>query len=249
MEDLAARMKANYEQRASHQFTRRMPVIVRVDGRAFHTYLRKAEKPFDLQFVAKMVYAAKEVASEMQGFKMGYVQSDEASFLLTDYDSLETDAWFDYKQSKIESISASIMTAAFNCPSRNFQPLAHFDARAFNIPEDEVANYFLWRMKDWERNSLSMYCRAHYSHREMAGKSRAEQHEMLHAKGLNWVNDLDDQLRNGTVLLRGTQERGHSAIRDYTDVRPRFAEVNEIATKAIHGFIMADSSQICPQRA
>lgn len=201
MNDIGDRMKRNYEAPSRHLLTRRVPVIVRVDGRAFHTFTRGMEKPFSQRLIDAMVNAACSVSEDMQGFKLGYVQSDEASFLLTDYDELTTEPWFGYVQSKVETAAASMMTAAFNYELGTSR--ATFDARAFNIPEADVANYFLWRMKDWERNSVSMYCNASFSAKEMHGKGRADQHEMLYSVGKNWTKDLSDQIRNGTVIMPG----------------------------------------------
>lgn len=82
-----------------------------------------------------------------------------------------------------------VMTAVFNRWMQQEIPglsrLAYFDARAFNLPREEVANYFLWRAKDWERNSVAMYCRAFYSDRDLHGQGLADQHEMLHHAGKN----------------------------------------------------------------
>lgn len=201
---LGDRMKDNYENRQRYMLTRRMPVIIRVDGRAFHSL--RLGKPFDKSFISAMITAAANTAYEIQGFKLAYVQSDEVSFLLTDYDTLETEAHFGYVKSKLESITAATMTVYFNrLPytdrTKNFAPVV-FDARSFNIPREEVTNYFLWRAKDWERNSLSMYCSHFFSHRELHGKNKVERHEMLHSIGKNWATDLDDQLKNGTFILQ-----------------------------------------------
>ena len=202
MQDIGDRMKSSYETRHRHYLTRRTPVIVRLDGKAFHTFTRGMEKPFSQTLINRMVSAAYHTKRQMQGCKAAYIQSDEASFLLTDYDTHQTCGWFDYCQNKIESVSASIMTSEFNglggfaVNGKN----ANFDSRAFNIPRDEVANYFLWRMKDWERNSVAMLCQSHFSHTQLHGQGRADQHEMLHKIGVNWA-DLDDQLKNGTWII------------------------------------------------
>jgi len=208
-------MKGNYEQRASSYLLRRTPVIIRVDGKTFHTYTRGMGKPFDGAFVDAMIESAKAVAKEAQGFKCAYIQSDEASFLLSDFNKITTAAWFDYKQAKIETISASVMTAKFN-QLMDCNRLAHFDSRAFNIPTEEVANYFLWRSLDWQRNSLSMFCRSFFSHKQMANKNRTDQHEMLHKHGHNWAVDVTEQNRNGTWLI-GDIER--------TDILPTYNNI------------------------
>jgi len=200
---LGERIKSNYELRDRHFLTRRTPVIVRVDGRAFHTFTRGFDKPFDTKLIEAMGIAALELFGDIQGCKMAYVQSDEASFVMTDYDNLQTEGWFNYNQSKIESISASRMTMAFNRTMwiAGQSGWAMFDARAFNIPEAEVANYFLWRAQDWHRNSITMFAQAHFSHKELHGKTCADMHEMLHSKGKNWAH-LFDVEKNGMFIAR-----------------------------------------------
>lgn len=202
-------MKANYEDRARFYLMRRTPVIVRVDGKAFHSFTRGFDKPFDMAFIAAMRSAALRVLKEASGAQAAYVQSDEASFLLTDYQTVDTQAWFDYNKAKVESVAASVMTAAFNDDIRSekgnsVKSLAFFDARAFNLPREEVVNYFLWRARDWARNSLSMYCQAFFSHKELQGKNAEQQHEMLHGIGKNWATDNPAMVKNGTFIVRAT---------------------------------------------
>jgi tRNA(His) 5'-end guanylyltransferase len=203
-DSLGDRMKSNYELRQRRYLTRRTPVIVRVDGKAFHTFTRGFEKPFDQKLIDAMMVAALQVFGEAQGCKLAYVQSDEVSFVLTDYDNLQTDGWFNYNQSKIESITASCMTMGFNQAMRlcDRPGTAMFDARAFNIPEAEVANYFLWRAQDWHRNSITMYTQSFFSHQELQGKTCADMHEMLHGIGKNWTTDLYDFMKNGIFIAR-----------------------------------------------
>lgn len=208
MKTIGDRMKENYENRHRHYLTRRTPVVIRVDGKAFHTFTAKMDKPFDHKFMASMVLAAEYVAMRMQGFKAAYVQSDEASFLLTDYDNFETEAWFDYNKSKLESVTAALMTAGFiqayfsmlNKNICDIEELPCFDARAFNLPREEVVNYFRWRALDWERNSLSMYARSFFSQKQLHGVDRAGMHELLHSVGKNWATDLPLRDKNGTYL-------------------------------------------------
>ena len=170
-----------------------------------------------------MVQATASVADEMQGFKIAYAQSDESSFLLTDYDTIETQGWFGYSLPKIVSISAALMSAHFNDHIGMAGPRAIFDARAFNVPPDEIANYFLWRAKDWERNSISMYAQAFFSHKELHGKNRSDMHEMLHDIGKNWA-DLREDVKNGTFVLKG--ENGE--IQVVSSVRPTFEAIDGI---------------------
>ena len=211
-----------YEGSSRHYLTPRMPVIVRIDGRAFHTFTKGADKPFDKSIMTSMVCAATDVAMDMQGFKAGYVQSDEATFLLTDYDDLETQGWFGYNLSKIISISAGLMSVKFNyfCGDTGLSPV--FDSRAFNVPREDVVNTFLWRAQDWERNSLQMYARSFFSHKELHKKNREDIHNMLHKIGKNWTTDLTDQEKNGTFIL--PKEEGGLKLR--YDVPPKYLEIN-----------------------
>ena len=109
-------MKLNYEFRSQTHLTRRTPVIIRIDGRAFHTLAKalKLEKPFDAQFNDWMQETTQHLCEEIQGAKLGYTQSDEISILVTDYDNLTSESWFDYNVQKMTSISASIATWHFN---------------------------------------------------------------------------------------------------------------------------------------
>lgn len=195
-----------YEAVSKPLLSRRTPVIVRIDGKAFHTFTRGCEKPFDKQLVKAMAYATAKTAQNMQGFKLAYVQSDEATFLLSDYDTLETGAWFDNEVNKIVSITASMFTAYFNewlnqnhNSTKTLQGLAFFDARAFNVPHDDYPNVFIWRQRDWERNSIQMLARSLYSQNQLNGKNVTELQEMIKAKGKDWES-LDLPYKWGTFI-------------------------------------------------
>jgi len=227
-DSLSDRMK-RYEKVSSPSLYRKMPVICRCDGRSFHTFTRKFKRPYDERFIDSMMNAAIAVAEEMQGFKVGYVQSDEASFLLTDYDSIESQPWFDNDLSKLVSIAASTMSVYFNkymnwaMGKNDHLYTAVFDARAFNLPREEVVNYFLFRAKDWERNSLQMYARSVFSQKELMGKKKDNIHAMLHEKGRNWTKDVPLQERNGTFLVKNGR-----AIEREIDVLPNYSDVAKI---------------------
>ena len=209
-----------YEAVTRYTATCRTPLMVRVDGRAFHTFTRGMERPFDQKLIDAMVGAAKCVAEEMQGFKAAYIQSDEASFCLTDYDQVESQGWFDYNLSKVISISAALMTAHF-IRILGTEKTPVFDSRAFTIPSNDVVNAFLWRAKDWERNSLQMYARSHYSHKELHGKGKQAMHNMLHDAGKNWSTDLTAQQKNGTFLIAADD-----GIAERHDILPTYDSVN-----------------------
>lgn len=108
------RMKNNYENITRYYLTRRMPVIIRVDGRSFHTFTKGFKKPFDDILVKTMQDTMKYLCENIQGCVLGYTQSDEISLVLTDYAELTTDAWFGNNLQKMCSVSASMATLAFN---------------------------------------------------------------------------------------------------------------------------------------
>lgn len=197
---LGNRMKENYENRFRFKLVRRMPVILRLDGKAFHTLTRRCQKPFDEFFSNAMEYTSMRLLSEIQGAKCAYVQSDEISILLTDFDTLQTDAWFDNNLQKIVSVSAGFASAHFTTHFCNDGNIAVFDCRAFNIPKEEAYNYFVWRQQDWLKNSVQMLARAHYSPKQLHKKKQADMHEMLYKKGINWAN-LESRWKNGTFCF------------------------------------------------
>ena len=195
MKSIGNRMKENYEDRYRIYLTRRTPVILRLDGKAFTTLTRGFDKPFDGGFIDCMRETAYLLVSEIQGAKIAYIQSDEISIFLTDYDTLTTEAWFDYNIQKMVSVASAIASQDF---SERIQKRGLFDCRAFNLPRSEVCNYFIWRQQDWVRNSIQMLARSLYSHKECHEKKTPELHEMCFQKGHNWA-DLRKDLKNGSI--------------------------------------------------
>jgi len=190
-----------------------------LDGKAFHTFTRGLDKPFDTDLVWLMDSTTQYLCQEIQGCQFGYVQSDEISLLLTDFAKDDTDAWFDGNIQKIVSVSASMATMEFNDHMENMITVhnkskflkgdggmkpAMFDSRVFTIPDPiEVENYFVWRQKDAVRNSISMLAQSLYSPKQLHGKSQADQQDMIHDKGQNW-NDLNGGLKRGRLIAKST---------------------------------------------
>jgi tRNA(His) guanylyltransferase len=197
-DSLGDRMKNNYEDRSKTSLYRRMPVIIRLDGKAFHTLTRGCEKPFDRNFSDAMDQTMIKVMEEAQGSQLGYVQSDEISILLTDYTNFDTQAWFDNQVQKICSVAASIASVEF---TETFGKKGYFDCRVFNIPKEEVCNYFIWRQQDWMRNSVQMLARSHFSQKQLHNKNIPAMHDMLHEKGVNWATDVEDRFKNGGTYI------------------------------------------------
>lgn len=239
---LEKRMKDNYEKVTQTKLLRRTPVIIRIDGKAFHTFTHGFDTPFDDILITSMQETTKYLCKNIQGCVLGYTQSDEISLVLTDYKNLETAAWFDYRVQKVCSIAASMTTLAFN---RNFtenvklenykftdetieengetiyNPYykdkrltklwythnnaakigALFDARAFNVPKEEVTNYIYSRQLDASRNSIQMVGQANFSVKELYKKNCTMIKEMLQTKNINW-DDYEAYKKYGSCIIK-----------------------------------------------
>ena len=206
---LGDRMKG-YERASRLVLPRRMPVILRVDGKAFHTVTRECERPFDMRLSCAMDEAATYLCKEVQGAALAYVQSDEISVLVHNYRRLTSEAWFDNGVQKMASVAASAATWAFTATADMLgvpvKGATLFDARVFVLPEAEVCNYFVWRQQDATRNSIQMMARARFSHRECNNKNTAQLQDMIHAAGDNW-NNLPTRYKRGRCVVRVASER------------------------------------------
>lgn len=234
-DSLGDRMKEFYENRAKIYLTRRTPVIIRLDGKAFHSFTKGFKKPYDEIFHNTMNETMKYLCENIQGCKIGYTQSDEITLLLTDYDTLTTDAWFNYGMQKVCSIAASMATMAFNKYLRKFskdtlrqinnaftcslqesdyaealeraiEKGAMFDARCFNIPKEEVTNCFVWRQQDATRNAIQMLGQCNFPHQELQGKSCNDIQDMLMIqKNINF-NDMATAFKRGVCCIKTENE-------------------------------------------
>jgi tRNA(His) guanylyltransferase len=218
-DELGDRMKSHYENRTRIYLPRRTYTIIRVDGKCFGNFTKNLERPFDAGLIEDMDETACYLCENIQGAKLAFVQSDEISILMTDFDTLQTDAWFDGNIQKIVSVAASMATAKFNQLRiiREIKPwkqdanmvdgiyvlkLAEFDARTFTIPsKTEVMNYFVWRQQDTVRNSISSVAQTLYSSKELNGKNMSQQQDMIFDKGINW-NDYDSTLKRGRFVYK-----------------------------------------------
>ena len=231
---LGKRMKEFYEQVPKTRLVRRMPVMIRIDGKAFHTFTRGFQKPFDDILIKSMQETMKYLCENIQGCVFGYTQSDEITLVLVDYKKLTSSAWFDYEVQKICSISASMATMIFNKFFRqnveeyteNYKYTnnlitnkiintywcavergAMFDSRCFNVPKEEVTNFVYWRQLDATRNSIQMVGQANFSHKQLQGKSCNMIQDMLFTeKGINW-NDLPVVKKRGSACIKDAEGR------------------------------------------
>ena len=229
-DELGKRMKEFYEARSRTYLPRRTPVAIRIDGKAFHTFTRGFQKPFDEVLGNSMVRTMEYLCKNIQGCVFGYTQSDEITLLLIDYKQLNSEAWFDYQTQKMCSIAASMATMAFNryfqeevqkhiddtepifitdeeirlidTYSRAVDKGALFDARVFSIPKEEATNLVYWRQLDATRNSIQMVGQANFSHKELQGKScNMIQDMLLTQRNINW-NDFETRWKRGVAWKR-----------------------------------------------
>ena len=232
-DSLGDRMKG-YENISRSYLTRRVPVIIRLDGKAFHTFTRGMKKPFDPVLTQAMQQTMRSLCENIQGCVFGYTQSDEITLVLTDYATIKTDAWFGYNIQKMTSIAASMATLAFDREfiiaygqwfDRSFtngesdlpgfssldalyaskRHQALFDARVFSIPKEEVCNCLIWRQQDATRNSIEAVGQAFFSQRELHKKNCNEIQEMLWSNhNINWNNFPTENKRGSCCVKQST---------------------------------------------
>lgn len=256
-DDLGNRMKTFYEQIPKTKLMRRTPVIIRIDGKAFHTFTRGFKRPFDEILIRTMQETTKYLCENIQGCVLGYTQSDEITLVLVDYQRFESCAWFDYEIQKICSISASMATMAFNkffaqnvkayeysdetwseelktfdtsradVYKKALEKGAMFDARVFNIPKEEVTNCVYWRQLDASRNSIQMVGQANFSHKELHCKTCNDIQDMLMLQKNINWNDFPTHQKRGTCVVRNKIVLESNGITETAMLRDTLKSENE----------------------
>lgn len=202
---LGDRMKM-YERKRDERFIPLIPIIARLDGRSFHTFCRGLDRPFDANMSNAMLSAAKYVFEE-SGANIAYTQSDEIS-LLFHTDKVGSQLYFDGRVQKMVSnltadvVSEFLIHALHFWPGKAIKQRPKFDCRVWQLPYEEVHNYFRWRVRDALKNSVSMAASAYYSHKELLGKNGAERQDMLRDKGVNWGTDYPQHWKEGTFMQK-----------------------------------------------
>ena len=218
---LGDRMKA-YEACTKYKIPYESNIVIRIDGKAFHTYTKKLARPYDDGLVADMNATAAYLCKKISNVRFAYVQSDEISLFIKEKD-FEAQPWFDNSIQKMASLAASMATSKFNhcritrelikSPLRldeetvvtimENMKMAEFDARVFTLPNvDEVNNYFVWRQRDCIKNSISTVAREYFSDKELHKKNGNEMQEMMIEKGFVWSTDLAKDLQQGRFIER-----------------------------------------------
>ncbi len=213
-DDLGDRMKMYEGMEAGRRLMPLLPVLARIDGRAFHSFTRGMDRPFDAAFSAAMVETTAALVRDT-GACMGYTQSDEIT-LAWHSANHKSQIWFDGRVAKMTSQLAAQATLIFYRLVLETMPayaerLPTFDARVWSVPNrTEGANAFLWREWDATKNSVSMAAAAYYSHKVLMGKNSPQKHDMLHDKGVNW-NDYPAVFKRGAYVQRRTERVPFSA--------------------------------------
>lgn len=232
-EELAVRMK-DFESNFSSELPPFEHVIMRLDGRAFRTYLRNLNKPFDMRFVEDMNWLTQKLCRHISGVTLAYTCSDEISLLIQTLNP-QGEAWFGGKIQKMVSVAAGyasgLMSArrlGFDFPQggiEEYEPVV-FDARVYTIPTlEEVNDYFVWRQLDYRRNSVSMAAKAVFSTRELLGKSTSDRIDMLADKGIDYF-EYSALVRRGVL----TQKRFRSVAFNFNEPLGRQASAVAVRT-------------------
>jgi len=200
-DDLGDRMKG-YEAGTPAVIPPTSPLVIRLDGRAFHSYTRGLDRPFDQQLSLDLDAAAAALCADVDGARLAYLQSDECSVVVPARSNHAGEHWFGGKAQKITSVAASLFTAHFVTARGD---MAQFDARVIELPDEaEVRAYLCWRQADARRNSVSMVASTHFSHRQLHGVPVSERRMMLNGIGVDVDRDHDPCDMLGRVVFRET---------------------------------------------
>ena len=229
-------LKEKCEYYRSLQDTKLIPglyTLAMIDGRSFSKYIKKKYKlPFDDKFIKFMNETAKYVCENVQGVKLAYVQSDEISFLLSDYDTPETESFFGYRTCKLLSLIAGLGTGIFNKLQLldlfenylygddeeayldilqkdeynkiiNYIPV-EFDCKIWQVPtQNDAFAWFLYRQNDCIRNSKNQVGNFYLSHKQMMGKKADDVIQELKDSGTtDWWHDYSDGKKYGRLIWK-----------------------------------------------
>lgn len=213
---LGERMKG-YEKKYQQTLNPQLYTIIRLDGKAFHTYTKWLTRPFDLPFIEAMNETALYLAQHISGCQIGYVQSDEITLTLARPCQSKGEWYFNGNIQKIVSITASMAGAVFNRVRERqgyvSSSLAHFDCRVFQVPSlEEVINNLVWRQEDCLRNSLLMVVQGLVPHEKLQGKKREEQLRLCQENDDPW-EAYDESLQRGRFLHRSSSTERRTYIR------------------------------------
>lgn len=206
---LGDRIKGYEQVSTSRKAFKGQPLVVRLDGKSFHTFARSLKRPFDQGLSDLMVLVTAELVDRFQA-RVGYTQSDEITLVWYVQPHEAAEYPFDGRFQKVESLTASLAAAVFNTNLQKYLPekvgtLAIFDSRAFVVPTiKEAYHTVLWRQQDATKNAISMAAHTHFSHKSLQGvNGPAMQERLFSEKGINF-NDYPSFFKRGTFVKRHT---------------------------------------------
>lgn len=222
-DEFSIRMK-EYEHETRVFLDHTKPVMIRIDGKAFHTYTKGFQKPFDERISTAMWETAIYLCKTVTGAKIAYTQSDEITLFLNSYENEVSEPYYNNNKSKLESVIASKATKRFNqvMMERLLKDMekeglssaeiattfltkkawAEFDARAFSLPKEEVISNFVWRQKDAIKNSVSMVAQANFSPKLLNGLNGLQLKERLEKeKNIIW-DELPIWQQRGVAIVK-----------------------------------------------
>lgn len=229
-----------YEQKDNLFLNKKTPVIVRVDGSNFSKFTKHFEGKFNNDFNQIMVNTAEKVAKELSGCQMVTTHSDEISFFLCDFISEKTEPLFNYSKRKLESKIAGKVTREFilNLIEFNYSHLLQdfdcFDARAFNLPKDDVLNYFIYRQLDGVRNSIQMIGRLHFKQKDMLGVSNIKLTEKLDSIGVS-IDSIPLWAKYGNIFFKLPVENKQKF--NGSPISQNLLDIRHIISNNVIGFI------------
>lgn len=206
-DEFGDRMKAYEVVETGRRLDPHKPIYARIDGRSFSKFTRGMERPFDRRMTAAMIETTRYLVDQTHA-RIGYTQSDEISLIWL-AEGPTSDVFFSGKVLKMVSVLASMAAAKFAtvCPEGYEHKLPHFDARAFQLPDEtEGANALLWRALDCRKNAISMVAQAHFSPKQLHGQGQADMLEMLAGIGVEFER-FPVAFKRGTFLRRVTELR------------------------------------------
>lgn len=189
---LSERMR-EYELASKTRFPKRVPILIRADGKKFSKFVKDFEAPFDSLLGEMLKLTAFNVAKKLDGCVFFTQHSDEMSFFINTYQTLNQKGLMNLTKHKIDSEVASMITLEFvkqlvaNDLTHLLDKFKGFDARSWVLPKDEVVNYFFERQTSSKRNSIQMYARQYFTQKEINGLSGLLMIEkMREEKNFDW---------------------------------------------------------------
>jgi len=190
---------------------RGLPLLARLDGRAFHTFTRDLRRPYEPGMSTAMIETTRYLVHEMTAL-IGYTQSDEITLAWYEPSQSLSDYAFDGRFQRFASVLAGMASARFcqlvveHLPAK-VRETPHFDCRVWQVPAlQDAADVFVWREDDATKNSITMAAGALLGPRARR-QALGHKQDMLWQKGVNW-NDFPSFFKRGTYLQRRTFDRG-----------------------------------------